>query len=455
MSHKTAPVRVGRGHVELRVPIEADVLQPPAMSALADPHAALCHALAHPIGCSSLGQLVATRRPRSVAIAVSDITRPVPNQMLLPPLLEVLNRQGIDDAQIVIIIATGMHRPSTPAERDHMLGPEVQRRCEIIDHRAYDLESVRTVCDDPPVRINRRFLDADFRVVTGLIEPHFMAGYSGGRKGICPGLADLASIQRFHGYRVMGDPRSDNGILDGNPCHEEALRVAQLVGCDFLVNVAITHDRQPAGFFCGDLVAAHRVGCEQVGQWSSVQVTAPYDLVVTSGGGYPLDATYYQTVKGMVSALPATHDRATLVVLSSCCEGVGSPEYWRLLQRWGHDWQGFLASIRESDQVQKDQWEVQMQTRALAKLGPDRVCLVCDGLPSETQRALGIQPLVGDGDAVTRCQRFVDQYLAAHPAARVAVIPDGPYTMVQVAPHTTTATARGSSPGAACSGARP
>jgi nickel-dependent lactate racemase len=348
-----------------------------------------------------------------------------------------------------------MHRPSTPAERDHLLGPEVQRRCEVIDHRADDFASLGAVCHDPPVHINRRFLAADFRVVTGLIEPHFMAGYSGGRKGICPGLADLASIQRFHGYRVMSDPRSVVGVLDGNPCHEEALRVAQLVGCNFLVNVALTHDRQPAGFFCGDLITAHQAGCRQVGQWASVQIDSPYDLVVTTGGGYPLDATYYQTVKGMVCALPAVHEQATLVVLSSCHEGVGSPDYWRLMQRWGRDWQAFLASIRQSDQVEKDQWQLQMQARAMAKLSPARVWLTCDGLPPATQRVLGVQPIAGDGNALTRCQRFVDQYLGTQPTARVAVVPEGPYTMVQTVASGATPTAIGSSPGAACSGDRP
>lgn len=431
MQSKTIPVRFGHGHVDLRLPESAAVLQPPPVAALADPCSAIRHALAHPIGSAALDDAVAAARPRSVAIAVSDITRPVPNQILLPPIMDTLNRQRIGDDQIVIIIATGMHRPSTAAERERMLGPEIERRCEIIDHQADDLSSVREVCHDPPVRINRRFLDADYRIVTGLIEPHFMAGYSGGRKGICPGLADLATVQRFHGYHVMNDPRADNGVLDGNPCHEEALRVARLAGCHFLVNVAITHDRQTAGVYCGNLEAAHLAGCREVGRWSSVQLTAPFDLVVTNGGGYPLDATYYQTVKGMVSALPATHANSTLVVLSSCHEGVGSPEYCRLMQRWGRDWRNFMARIRNCDNVEKDQWELQMQVRALAKLGADRVCLACDGLPLATQEAMGIRPIAGAGDAVTRCQQFVERYVEAHPAARVAVIPEGPYTMIQ------------------------
>ena len=431
MNQRTVSLRLGRGRAELRVPASADALQPSAIPPLADPDTALRAALDAPVGCRPLEQLIAARRPQSVAISISDITRPVPNEVIVRSILDACNRQGVEDDQIVIIIATGMHRPSTPAEREHLLGPALVRRCAIVDHRADDAASVRPIPQDPSVRINQRFLDADFRIVTGLIEPHFMAGFSGGRKGICPGLVDLATVQRFHGYQVMADERADNGVLDGNPCHAEALRVARLVGCDFLANVAITHDRRPAGFFCGDLEAAHLAGCQQVERWSSLQVDEPYDLVVTTGGGYPLDATYYQTVKGMVGALPASDDSSTLVVLSTCDEGVGSPEYERLMRRWATDWRGFLAAIRQTDRVDKDQWQLQMQIRALARLGSDRVRLACDGLSLDTQRAMGVEPITGAGPAVTRCQRFVDQMLKARPDARVGLIPEGPYTMLK------------------------
>jgi nickel-dependent lactate racemase len=160
-------------------------------------------------------------------------------------------------------------------------------------------------------------------------------------------------------------------------------------------------------------------------------VDEPYALVVTTGGGYPLDATYYQTVKGMVGALPASDDCSTLVVLSTCDEGVGSPEYERLMRRWATDWRGFLAAIRQTDHVEKDQWQLQMQIRALARLGSDRVRLACDGLSLETQRAMGVEPITGAGPAVTRCQRFIDQMLEARPDARVGLIPEGPYTLLK------------------------
>ncbi len=286
------------------------------------------------------------------------------------------------------------------------------------------------MADDPPVSINHTYLDADFRILTGLIEPHFMAGFSGGRKGICPGLADLATVERFHGYHVMGDPRADNGILDGNPCHEESLRIARIVGCDFLVNVAITHERQLAGVYSGHMEAAHLAGCEAVRKLTSVQLDDAYDLVITCGGGYPLDATYYQTVKGMVAALPATHDNSTLAVVSCCDEGIGSPEYTELMMRWGEDWDGFLDHISSSGVTTKDQWQMQMQTRATRKLTAERIHLACDGLSLEQQRQMGVTPITGTGTAMARCAAFAARYAQEHPHSQIAVIPDGPYTML-------------------------
>lgn len=427
---QTVDVRLGTGRVSLTVPDTTTVLRTPEVPALDDPTQCVCDALADPIGTPSLAEIAKATRPASVAITISDITRPVPNQIILPPILEVLNQMGVRDEQAVIIIATGMHRPSTQAEREHMLGRELLQRCEVVDHRAEEASSAVQVADNPRVAVNRRFVEADLKIVTGLIEPHFMAGYSGGRKGICPGLTDLATVQRFHGYPIMADPNADCGVLDGNPCHAEGLRVARRVGCDFLVNVAITHDRNLAGVYCGDLELAHLAGCQDVRNWTLVQVAEPYDLVITTGGGYPLDATYYQTVKGMVGALPAVHENSTLVVLSSCHEGVGSPEYAQLVRRWGADWRRFLDALSRSNETLKDQWQHQMQTRALRKVGVENTRLVCDGLPQADQSQLGVTPIVGDGDAIRRCQQFIDVYLASHPSSRVAILPEGPYTML-------------------------
>jgi nickel-dependent lactate racemase len=422
-------LRYGTGQIDVDLPTHARVLQGPPIPALADPSAAMRDALASPIGSLPLDQIVRKKRPQSVAITISDITRPVPNEPIITALLETLNAKGIADNQVVIIIGTGMHRPSTARERQIMLGDRLLSRIEVIDHIADDTASHVRVSDQPPVSVNGRFMRADLKIVTGLIEPHFMAGYSGGRKGVCPGLVDLETVQRFHGFKTMGHPRSVEGNLDGNLCHEESLRVARLVGIDFLVNVAITHDRKMAGVYAGEMEAAHAVGCRQVAAWTTAKMEKPFDLVVTSAGGFPLDANFYQTVKGVVTALPALHEESTLLILSACSE-IGSPEYSEMMLRYDNDWRRFLRDIATAPRTAKDQWQFQMHTRVLERIGVDRLRMANDGLPVEQQRRLCVNPIGGDGGVAKRVQRFIDDYLASHPTASVAVIPEGPYTML-------------------------
>jgi len=414
----------------LDLPERTEVLRGPEIPRAADPEAEVRRVLAQPIGCASLREVAAAKQPASVVITMSDITRPVPNELLITAILEQLNAVGIPDEACTVLIATGMHRPSTERERQIMLGDDLLRRVRVVDHEADRTDTHVKVSDDPPVSVNRIYADADLKIVTGLIEPHFMAGYSGGRKGICPGLVDLETVQRFHGHRTMGDPAATEGRMQGNPCHEIGMQVALQVGCDFLVNAAITHDRELAGVFAGDLVAAHEAGCEQVGAWTSAKVERPFDLVVQSAGGYPLDESYYQTVKGMVTALPALHDGSRLLMCSPCTE-VGSPEFTELMLRYGNEHEAFLRDIAASGRTAKDQWQFQMQTRVLQRIGRERLLLANDGLPLATQRQLGVTPVEGDGDAAARTQRYVHAFAAEHPDARIAVIPEGPYTMLR------------------------
>jgi nickel-dependent lactate racemase len=356
----------------------------------------------------------------------------VPNRQFLPAILRLLNDAGVDDSRIVIIIGTGMHRASSEQERELLVGRDILGRVEVIDHRADDVETLVKVSDEPPVRVCRQFAEVDFRIVTGFIEPHFMAGFSGGRKGVCPALVDLQTIQRFHGYETLSSPNADNGILEGNPCHESALSVARAVGVDFLFNVAITRDRRIAGIYCGDLEEAHLAGCEQVGRWTTAHIDEPFDLVITSGGGYPLDLNFYQTVKGMCGALPVLAEHSTLLQVSHCGEQLGSRAYTELMLSYDNDWRRFLTDIAANrDETRLDQWELQMQARVLARIGEEKLWFVSDGIPTEIQQHIAVKPILGSGDAQARAQRAIDKYLDTNPDAGIAVIPEGPYTMLR------------------------
>jgi nickel-dependent lactate racemase len=383
---KTVRLLYGREGMTLRVPASAAVLEGQDVRPVRQPDAAVRHALAEPIGSAPLADLVKARSPRTVAITISDITRPVPNRAFLPPLLEVLDGAGVDDSQVVIIIGTGMHRPSSPQERQALVGERILKRIEVIDHVAAEAGTLVKVSEDPRVSVNRRFAEADFHIVTGYIEPHFMAGFSGGRKG---------------------------------------------VGVDFLFNVAITRDRQIAGIYCGELEAAHLVGCEDVAGWTSAEIDGPFDLVITNGGGYPLDATFYQTVKGMCTALPALGPDSTMLIVSECSEQLGSKAFAELMLSYDNDWRRFLSDAAASAETKLDQWELQMQSRVLERIGLERLWLVSDGIPAEMQRHIAVTPVLGAGDAKGRAQGAIDEFLSTRPDARLAVIPDGPYTMLR------------------------
>jgi nickel-dependent lactate racemase len=252
-------------------------------------------------------------------------------------------------------------------------------------------------------------------------------------------LVDLATVQKFHGHATLANARADTGNLEGNPCHEASLAVARQVGVDFLLNVSLSPDRGVAGVYCGDLVAAHAAGCADVAKhttaaFHSARPGGGYDLVVTNGGGCPLDQTFYQTVKGMCTALPALGEGSTLLIVSHCGEKLGSAAYAKLLTTWGNDWRGFLRHIAASGKTELDQWEFQMQARVLARIGRERLWLVSDGIPIQTQRYIGVTPVMGPGDAPIRAQRAIDEFVADHRDARVAVIPGGPYTMLREEP---------------------
>ncbi|MFO0902804.1 MAG: nickel-dependent lactate racemase [Pirellulales bacterium] len=391
---------------------------------LADPAASLADILASPIGSPPLAELARGRR--SACILICDITRPVPNELILRPILHTLREAGIPRSEILILVATGLHRGNTPAELVEMVGPEIFETYRIENHDGLKRDEHTYLGESPrgvPMWIDSRYVHADLKITTGLIEPHLMAGYSGGRKLICPGIAALETVKVWHSPAFLEHPKADCGILEGNPVHEENTWIGRRAGCDFIVNVVIDSQRQPLKFVAGDMVAAFESGVEFVRGVVRDTIPEPADIVVTCGAGYPLDTTFYQSVKGMTGALPVVKQGGTIILAASMTEGIGSPQFQQLF-RDNATLEQFMQRILGQDYFVMDQWQLEELAKVRRKC---RVKIVTQGLPAEVINGLFVE-------SAPSVEQAVAESLAEYgPAAKIAVIPKGPYVLAEVA----------------------
>ncbi len=422
---RSARLHVGRARVAVTVPAPAhvDVLRKPLTAALDDPAGAVAAALDEPVGCAPLSRLAADAA--SACIVVCDVTRPVPNGLLLRPLIERLLAGGMRLDAITVLVATGLHRPNLGDELRAVIGDDwVLERVRVRNHDARAAEGQVHLGTTPvrgtPIELDRAFVEADLRIVTGLVEPHFMAGYSGGRKLVAPGVAGERTIRTLHATRYMADPLASTALLETNPLHDELLAIVASVAPVFAVNTVIDEARRLAFVNAGEVAASHAQAVAYARTCSEVVCEAPYDLIVTGAGGHPLDATYYQTVKAMVTPLDALAEGGDLVVLSACSEGLGSAAFRDAQERLmtlGRD--GFLASLRAKALADVDEWQTQMLLLSTASA---RVHLATDGLDAHDLALTG----VGRCDDV---DAFVHAYVRRRPQARVALLPEGPYVV--------------------------
>jgi nickel-dependent lactate racemase len=390
---------------------------------IANPGAELARALANPIGTPPLAELARGRR--DACILICDITRPVPNKLILPPLLRTLEEQGIARKNILILIATGLHRPNEGAELEELVGPEIAANYRVENHHGKVLSEhdyLGTTPNEVPVYLDSRYVHADLKITTGLIEPHLMAGYSGGRKVICPGIAALETVKIWHGPRFLEHPKADCGSLEGNPVHEENTRIALMAGCDFIVNVAVDGQRRITWLGAGDMIKAWEEGVRFVENVVKAPVKEPLDVVVTSCAGYPLDTTFYQAVKGMTGALPIVKQGGTIIVVASLSEGVGSPEFQHLM-RDNPSLAEFKRRILGKDYFVMDQWQLEELAKVVERC---RVKVVSDGLSAELLRQCFVEP----AESVEKA--LADSLAEYGPNAKFAVIPKGPYVLPYV-----------------------
>ena len=422
-------LRYGKGTYRLALDPDWDVtvIRKPEMPVLADPAAAIRAALAHPVGAHPLAE--GARGKKTACILVCDITRPVPNGLFLPLLVRELLGAGIPASGISILVATGLHRPNEGDELAELIGdPWVMKTVRVLNHFARNDEDhvdLGPTTRGTPVKLDRRFVEADVRIATGLVEPHFMAGYSGGRKVIAPGVAHKDTITTFHSARFMGHPLAANCVLDGNPLHEEQLEIMRKLGHALALNTVIDEHRRLSFVNFGEVVQSHLKAVDFIRLYAEVPVDRRFATVVTSAAGYPLDKTYYQTVKGMVAPIDILEPGGDLLIVSECAEGMGSKEYveaQRRLLGLGPD--GFLADIGAKRFADIDEWQTQMQLKPM-RVGS--VHLYSEKLDADSAGLTGVQRMDSVPDAIrASVRRSGDR--------RIAVIPEGPYVVPKHVP---------------------
>jgi nickel-dependent lactate racemase len=412
------PLAYGRGHLKVELPAaQTTVILPAPNPGLADEKAALHAALDAPRNAAPLASQVTP--DTRITIVHTDITRPTPNDRLIPWLLQYLESAGATDSHITLLNALGTHRPNSRAELEQMLTPAVVARYRCVNHEPENPAAHRQfgyTRSGAPVLINKHLADAALRIVTGFIEPHFFAGFSGGPKGIMPGVAALSTVQSNHGHSQINSPSATFGSTGGNPVWEEMRDIALRIGPSFLLNVTLNEERQITGYFSGDLLSAHRAGTEFVRSSAMQPVDHLFDIVLTTNSGYPLDMNLYQAVKGMRAAERIVRPGGLILLAAECSEGVPADSPHDRLLRNFPDGESLLQRLSEPGFAFPEQWQSQIQALI--------------------QRRAEIQVFSSLDDAVVRAAHLVpckniEAAIAARltPETRIAVLPQGPLTV--------------------------
>ena len=453
---KKIKVDFGNDFVVIEVPADCEILSMPSMPRLVNSAAEITHALNQPIGSPTISEIIHSKgkpvEDLTICITVSDITRPVPykgENGLLLPLLASIEQSGVKKENIVFVIGNGMHRHSTLEERIYMYGQVVVDNYRIVDHDCEDDDSMVLAAQTKrgtQVYLNKIFYESDVKIITGLVESHFMAGVSGGRKAVCPALVNTKTIQVFHSVQVLEHPKATNLILGDNPCHEEALEVAQTVGIDFMVSVTLDKRLCMTGVFAGALEEAHLAAYEAMKKSVMIPVEQPFDIVLTHAGYVGRD--HYQSVKAAVNAMPAVRENGLIVMLANNVdvEPIGSQEYKTFLHLFkilGPD--GFNNILEHPDWVfTKDQWEPEMWGKPFRKVGMDGLIYCCPQIPQENFKIIpgpnGYDFIDGDAGFASDKQKATAMlqnaiiYAVNHPRFEgkkptLAYIEEGPYAV--------------------------
>jgi nickel-dependent lactate racemase len=384
----------GKGSVEVKLPDGSAIAYPRELPRVADVAAEIRRAMAAPIGAPRLWELAAGKL--NAAVVVNDITRPAPSREMLGAILEELQAAGISESAVTVVIATGNHRPNSPAEIAGMIGEEFARRLRVVNHACED-DSALTAIAAPgvniPVRVNSHVAKASVRILTGLIAPHQAAGYSGGRKSLAPGVSALETIATHHSFPIRPyDPAM--GWMKGNPFHEAALSIARAVGIDFILNVVKNCRGEVVHAVAGELEAAHESGVSVCEQSWAVAVPHTYDVVVVTPGGYPRDIDLHQAQKAMSTGELVVADGGVIVLIAECSDGIGKFAAWL---KGAKSPQEVIQRFRREGFTREHSSKAFMCARALAK-HPVVVC--CSGIAASELDAMFFRPAATAQDAV-------------------------------------------------------
>ncbi|MFK7846568.1 MAG: nickel-dependent lactate racemase [Rhodothermales bacterium] len=418
-------IAYGRDGLDIELPDDTDIIQSKPMAGLTDEIAAIRHALQNPIGMPALTTHV--KAGDRVVVTHSDITRPVPNDRILPVILQELESAGVRRKDITLLNALGTHRQQTDDELRMMLGDFIVDNYTCAQHNSFDdtnLVSLGETSLGNPVRINKMLLEADYRVYTGFIEPHFFAGFSGGPKAVLPALSGSESVLSNHGREMIADPKSAWGNIEGNPIWEEMREVALKTMPAFLLNVTINPKHEITGVFAGDLLQSHELGREFIRKNVMVGVDAPYDIIITNNNGYPLDQNLYQTVKGMSAANRVVKEGGAIIMCAACVDGLPDHGRYAELLEEGATPQGVLDMIAQPGFGEQDQWQVQIQAQIQVRAD---VYVYSEGLSDQQIHRALLKPCRNISETIAELK---DRY---GPDARICVMPDGPASIAYVA----------------------
>ena len=397
------------------------IVTPLEIKAASDEKGEVRRSLNEPIGKERLSDLAAGKK--SILLIVSDYTRAVPNEKIIPSLIDELEKAGCKREDITALVANGLHKPISKNELVQFYGRDLVEEIEFVNHDAEDesqLIKLGMTSFKTEVSVNRLVVESDLVIATGLIEPHFFAGYSGGRKSILPGVSGVESICQNHSFRMIDHPLARSGVLNGNPIHEDMVEASRMSGLDYILNVIVDRHGRVAGAFAGDPIEAHRCGVSFLDERVKVEVASKADIVITSNGGYPLDRDLYQAVKGMSTAEAIVKNGGTIIILSECIDGIGRGHetfYELLAEAKSPD--DTLERIKREEPI-KDQWQAQILARILKTAN---VIVVTKNIKHSLIEDMHMTPASNIDEALKLALKN------AGSDAKIIAVPDGPYVI--------------------------